>query len=71
MQPEWAPDATLCMVTIVFKQALTKLQKTFVRQNFSLNFQGSLIFFCKNAVLNICLYLKRFYAYKKIKKNTK
>ena len=34
-------------------------------KNLSWDFEV-ILFFCKNAVLNICWYLKRFYSYKKI-----
>ena len=58
------------MVTIDFKFADIKLESS---EAHLLNLEDVcrrvtklLTFFCKNAVLNVCRYLKRFYTYKKI-----
>ena len=40
-----------------------------IEKNLSKGFKIIDVFFCKNVVLNICRYLKRFYTYKKINKN--
>ena len=58
------------MVTIDFKLSDIKLEGSNayllkLGKNLSWDF-GVILFFCKNTVLNICRYLKRFYSYKKI-----
>ena len=60
-------------VTIHFKLADIKLEtlEAYLRKlkkNLSYGFEIINIF-CKNVVLNICQYLKRFYTYKKINNN--
>ena len=59
------------MVTIDFKLADIKLEVLLglnaeVREKSVVRFR-SYSHFCKNAVKNICRYLKRFYTYNKIK----
>ena len=59
------------MVTIDFKLAEIKLESSGaylpkLEKSLSKGFEIIDIFFCKNAVLNMCRYLKRFYTYKKI-----
>ena len=58
------------MVTNDFKLSDIKLEGSNayslkLGKNLSWDFEA-ISFFCKNAVLNICRYLKRFYSYKKI-----
>ena len=58
-------------VTINLKLADIKLENSEaylpkLEKNLSLGFE-IIDIFCKNAVLNICRYLKRFYTYQKIK----
>ena len=58
------------MVTNDFKLSDIKLEGSNayllkLGKNLSWDFEV-ILFFCKNAVLNICRYLKRFYSYKKI-----
>ena len=60
-------------VTIHFKLADIKLETLEaylpkLKKNLSYGFEIINIF-CKNVVLNICQYLKRFYTYKKINNN--
>ena len=61
------------MVTIHFKLADIKLESVEaylpkLKKNLSYGLEIIEIF-CKNVVLNICRYLKRFYTYKKINNN--
>ena len=58
------------MVSIDFKFADIKLESSEAHllklEDVCRRVPKLLTFFCKNAVLNVCRYLKRFYTYKKI-----